>query len=142
MKLKELLKPEYENIVIQCHNDPDADAIASGYGVYLYLKEHGRNVRLIYGGKFAIQKPNLLLLLEKPFQIPVEYVTSLEEPDLLLTIDCQHGERNVQDFQAKAYAVIDHHKVSKPENLPPLREIRDSYGACSTIVWDMLTEAG
>ena len=44
MKLKELLKPEYENIVIQCHNDPDADAIASGYGVYLYLKEHGRNV--------------------------------------------------------------------------------------------------
>ena len=30
MKLKELLKPEYENIVIQCHNDPDADAIASG----------------------------------------------------------------------------------------------------------------
>lgn len=142
MKLEELLKPEYENIVIQCHNDPDADAIASGYGIFLYLKDHGRNVRLVYGGKSAIQKPNLLLLLEKPFRIPIEYVTSLEEPDLLLYIDCQHGERNVQDFQAKAYAVIDHHKVSKPENLPSLQEIRDSYGACSTIVWDMLTEAG
>lgn len=33
MKLKELL--HYDNIVIQCHDNPDADAIASGYGLYV-----------------------------------------------------------------------------------------------------------
>ena len=30
MKLRELLN--YNRIVIQCHDNPDADAIASGYG--------------------------------------------------------------------------------------------------------------
>ena len=38
MRLRELL--DYKNIVIQCHDNPDADAIASGFGIYLYLKEN------------------------------------------------------------------------------------------------------
>ena len=58
MRLKELL--EYTEIVVQCHNNPDADAIASGFGVYTYLKKHGKNVRLIYSGKNRIQKANLV----------------------------------------------------------------------------------
>lgn len=142
MKLSELLKPEYKDIVIQCHNNPDADAMVSGYGILLYLQEHGRNVRLVYGGKAAIQKPNLLLLMENPFSIPIEHVDSIEEPDLLLTVDCQPGEKNVQHFSGKAQAVIDHHKVSRPQELPELSEIRESYGACATIVWSMLEEEG
>ena len=36
MKLSEL--NQYEKITIQTHNDPDADAIASGYGLYCYFK--------------------------------------------------------------------------------------------------------
>ena len=55
MRLSELLKAE--SIVIQCHDNPDADALASGYGVYAYLKAHGKeNVRLVYGGKELIRK--------------------------------------------------------------------------------------
>ena len=34
--LNQLLK--YKNICIQCHNSPDADALAAAYGVYTYLK--------------------------------------------------------------------------------------------------------
>ena len=40
MRLRELLT--YDNIVVQCHDNPDADAIASGFGVYLYLKNQGK----------------------------------------------------------------------------------------------------
>ena len=40
MKLRDLLN--YDNIVVQCHDNPDADSIASGYGVYTYLKEQGK----------------------------------------------------------------------------------------------------
>ncbi len=139
MHLNELLP--YATIAIQCHNNPDADALASGYGIYLYLKEHGKNVRLIYGGPSVIQKSNLVLLIEK-CQIPIEYVKELDPPDLLLTVDCQYGQGNVFPFSGKTVGVIDHHQVSAPENLPPLQEIHSNYGSCSTVVYQMLTAAG
>ncbi|NBJ91124.1 DHH family phosphoesterase [Parablautia muri] len=139
MNLKELL--QFDNIVIQCHDNPDADAIASGYALFVYLRARGRQVRLIYGGSQTIQKSNLVLMVEM-LDIPIEYVRSLvEEPELLLTVDCQYGEKNVQSFPARKVAVIDHHKM-RPEDLPAMREVRDNYGACATIVWDMLCEEG
>ena len=39
MKLYELL--EYNDIVIQCHDNPDADALSSGYALYWYLQNMG-----------------------------------------------------------------------------------------------------
>ena len=138
MKLSELL--QFNHIVIQCHDNPDADAIASGYGIYSYLQSHGRQVRLIYGGREPIRKSNLILMVET-LDIPVEYVRELEGPELLLTVDCRYGEKNVQRFPAETTAVIDHHKAHG-EELPAMREIRDNYGACATVVWDMLCEEG
>ncbi len=38
--------------------------------------------------------------------------------------------------------VIDHHPVKNPEKLPALHEVRSSYGACATVVWQMLLQAG
>lgn len=139
MRLEELLG--YGSIVIQCHNDPDADAIASGYGLYLYFSSKGKDVRLVYGGRAAIQKSNLSLLV-KTYGIPIEYVTELEEPDLLITVDCQYGQGNVYPFSGKTVAVIDHHQVTNLEKLPALQEIHSNYGACATLVWQMLMEAG
>lgn len=139
MKLEELL--QFDRIIIQCHDNPDADAIASGYGILTYLRSHGKDARLIYSGYGPIQKSNLVLMVET-LHIPVEYVQDLKEiPDLLLTVDCQYGEKNVRQFPAKAVAVIDHHKA-RPELLPALREVRDNYGACAVVVWDMLCTAG
>lgn len=138
MKAEQLL--QFKDIVIQCHNDPDADAIASGYGIYLYLQEHGIKARLIYGGKNAIQKSNLALMV-KHLEIPIEHMETLEkEPELLLLVDCQYKEKNVQEFTGKTIAVIDHHKA-KTADLPDLRDVRDNYGSCATIVWDMLCQS-
>lgn len=133
MNLSELLK--YDNIVIQCHDNPDADAIASGWGLYIYFKMKNKQVRFIYGGKFALQKPNLILM-KNTYEIPIEYVTELDKPELLLTVDCQYGEGNIQKFEADNVAVIDHHRISKA--LPELSEVRSNLGSCSTLVWDML----
>ena len=139
MKLSDLLG--YKTMVIQAHDNPDADAIASGYGLWLYFRLKGKKVRLIYGGSRPIQKSNLVLMVEK-LQIPIEHVEALhQEPDLLLTVDCQYGERNVQRFSGKTIAVIDHH-VAAAGKLPELSEVRSSYGACATIVWDLLKEEG
>lgn len=137
MQLRNLL--EFDNIVIQCHDNPDADAIASGFGVYRYFKNHGKKVRFIYGGRFKIQKSNLALMVSE-LNIPIEYMTKLEEPELLVTVDCQYGEGNVAHFPAKNVAVIDHHRVSK--DLPALSEVRSNLGACATVVRELLRNEG
>ena len=139
MKLSDLGK--YDNIIIQGHDNPDADAVASAYGLYLYFLSCGKKVRMIYGGKSEIRKSNLVLMLEK-LDLPFEYVTELNEvPDLLLTVDCQYGEKNVQRFEGKTVAIIDHH-MARQDKYTELSEIRDNYGACASIVWDMLKAEG
>lgn len=137
MRLNEFLN--YSSVVIQTHDNPDADALASGWGIYLYLTSHNIPVRFIYGGKFVLQKPNLVLMRDT-YHIPIEYVTELEEPELLITVDCQYGEGNVYPFPAKNVAVIDHHRVSK--QLPNNNEVRSNLGSCSTLVWDLLNKEG
>jgi len=139
MKLSDLLS--FREIVIQGHDNPDADAIASGYGLWLYFRLKGKKVRFVYGGSRPIQKSNLVLMVEK-LHVPIEHTERLDhEPELLLTVDCQYGEKNVQKFAAKNVAVVDHH-VAREWDLPKLSEIRCSYGSCSTVVWDMLKDEG
>ncbi len=134
MKLSSLLK--YNSIVIQCHDNPDADAICSGYVLYRYFKSHDKKVRFVYSGNFEISKSNLVYLIKK-LHIPIEYVTSLKtKPDLLLMTDCQYGEGNVKKFPAKDIAVIDHHQVSA--NLPGQNEVRSNLGSSCTVIWYLL----
>lgn len=137
MKLKELLS--YNDIVIQCHDNPDADAIASGWALYSYFKSKDKKVRFVYSGKFPISKSNLVIMKDS-FNIPVEYVKSIEKPELLLTADCQYGEGNVTGLEGDTVAVIDHHQISGP--LPELSEVRSNIGSCSTVVWKMLKDEG
>jgi len=128
---------EFNEFVIQTHDNPDADAIASGYGLYRYFECNGKKVRLIYGGKHRIQKSNLVLMTEQ-LEIPIEYVTEMQsEPEMLITVDCQYGERNVQKFSAQHIAIIDHH-MARRHKTSEFTEIRENYGSCSTIIWDML----
>ena len=62
MKLSDLL--QFDNIIVQCHDNPDADALASGFGVYEYLRMNGKSPRLVYGGKNIIHKSNLVLMVD------------------------------------------------------------------------------
>jgi len=137
VSLKELCK--YENIVIQCHDNPDADAIASGYALWTYFMSQGKETKFVYGGRFAIQKSNLVLMVDT-LKIPISYVKELDKPNLLITVDCQYGESNVTMFEADEIAVIDHHQVSR--KLPAISEVRSNYGACSTIMWELLSKEG
>ena len=95
MKLRELL--EFNQIIVQCHDNPDADAIASGYALYRYLKDNGKDVRLVYCGRNVIRKSNLVIMV-KELEIPIEHIRNVEKEnpaELLVTVDCQYGEGNV-----------------------------------------------
>ncbi|MCR5418838.1 MAG: DHH family phosphoesterase [Lachnospiraceae bacterium] len=138
MKLKELLV--FDDIVIQCHDNPDADALSSGYALWWYLNRMGKRPRFIYRGRNMLTKSNLLIMKEE-LKVPVHYEPDFdEEAELLVTVDCQYGQRNVTAAKAKNIAVIDHHQTTVM--LPPLSEVRSSMGSCATILWDMIREEG
>ncbi len=137
LSLNDLLK--YSDIVIQCHDNPDADALACGYALQWYFKQMGKDVPFVYGGRAPVTKSNLLLMIEH-LDIDVRYVTEIRKPELLVTVDCQYGESNVTHFDADEIAVIDHHQVVG--NLPEFSDVRSGYGACATILYELLCAEG
>ena len=56
MKLSELLA--YDSVIIQCHNDPDADSIASGFALLTWFREKGKDARQDHRARATISKPN------------------------------------------------------------------------------------
>ena len=138
MELKELLK--YDDIVIQCHDNPDADALSSGYALYWYFKHFGKNVRFIYRGRNPVNKSNLRIMIDE-LNVPVSYEPDFsEKPTLLITVDCQYGQKNVTTTEASNVAVIDHHNFVTEPDCP--FEIRNKLGSCATLVWDMMKNEG
>lgn len=137
MNLKNLHK--YNNIAVQIHDNPDADAVGSGYAVYCYFLSLGKDVRLIYSGRNKITKSNILLMISS-LEIPLEYVTELDAPELLITVDCQYGEGNVTKFEAENVAIIDHHRTDRKSD--EMSEIRGNLISCATVCYSLLSEAG
>ena len=138
MRLNELLK--YSDIVVQCHDNPDADALASGYALWWYFQKMGKDALFIYRGRNRIQKSNLRIMIDR-LDIPVSYEPDWSSvPELLVTVDCQYGQKNVTRTKAENVAVIDHHQVI--DELPELSEVRVGQGSCATILWDMIRAEG
>ena len=137
MMLDELLG--YDHVTIQCHDNPDADAIASGYGLYCFFRDKGKDTRLLYSGRNKVRKANLMLMVEK-LHIPLEYQPQMEDTvdGLLITVDCQYGAGNVTKIPAEEIAVIDHHplEVICTERM----RLQPNMGSCATLVWKMLQE--
>ena len=130
----------FNSITIQCHDNPDPDALAAAFGLYKFFLDKGRDVRIIYSGSYKIKKSNLLLMIRE-LEIPVSYYSpeSGRIDGLLLTADCQYGQGNVTKLDADELAVIDHHNGTCSLDL---KEIHPELGSCSTLVWKLLTDEG
>lgn len=129
----------YKNICIQCHNNPDSDAIASAYAVYRYLQSHNIEASIVYGGSEKIKKSGLKMLV-KECGIPISHERSIEGYDLLVIVDGQYGAGNVEKLQADKIMIIDHHIQVVEDSEDYL--IRPEYQSCSTLLWELLEEEG
>ena len=96
-------------IVIKCRDNPDADAIASAFAVYVFLTSGGGRAEIVYYGRFPITKPNLLEMIQK-LDIPIEFTN-----DASLDSRCGEGV-----------------------TLYDMGLIEHSLGSCSTLIWDLL----
>lgn len=127
-------------VVVQAHDFPDHDAVATAYALSELLKRQGRTVHLAYGG--SIQSDSLRDAIEN-LEIGIHPVRELElQGDAqVIVVDGFAGNSNMTGMPGRIVGVIDHHPPPYPADCSFV-DIRDEYGACSTILYDYYRGAG
>ncbi len=122
------------DIVVQAHDFPDHDAVASAFALTHLLKVNGLAPRLCYGGD--VQSTSLteaISMLEIP--IAASRDVPMDDQSQIIVVDGFIGNRNVAGLPGEVVAVIDHHS-------PPIEpdckywDIRPNYGSCCTILYE------
>ncbi len=137
-KLVEILKGH--KVYIQTHNYPDPDAMASGLGLQVFLKQHGVESTMCYDGK--IEKLSTKRMLDVfQFEIyNIEDISDMSATDYIVTVDAQKFNANITDFIGDEVACIDHH----PTFIQCEYQYKDIrlVGACATLVAQYFKESG
>jgi nanoRNase/pAp phosphatase (c-di-AMP/oligoRNAs hydrolase) len=134
----------HDSLLIVTHDNPDPDAIASGWGVLTLVRECLKvPARLVAGGAVVRAENRRMIELLQP---PVEFVTSIEPPPggAVVLVDCVPTAANHMfgNQAVKPVAVIDHHQPDGPRFRVPYRDIRPHVAATSTIAGEYLRELG
>lgn len=137
MRLVELLKGH--KVYLQTHNYPDPDALASAYGIQVFLRAHEVESTICYAGN--IEKNSTKRMIDE-FGIEALHIDELEdmkESDYIVTIDAQKHNSNITDFPGDEVACVDHH----PTIVPYFYQYSDIRicGACSSIVADYFRQS-
>ena len=132
------LKPR--RAFIQTHNFPDADAIASAFGMQTLLSAFGVKATIIYVGK--IDKFNTRQMIESlGIELILAEDAGLLESDAIVLVDSQKYNSNILDCTGDEIACIDHHQIFHELNYL-FHDVRPGVGACSSIVASYFIEQG
>ncbi len=127
-------------VVVQAHDFPDHDAVATGFALAELLKRRQFSVSLCYGG--GIQSESLRDAISA-LEIEISSIKAIEvnRGAQLIVVDGFAGNSNMTGMDAVLVGVIDHH-------VPPwdpdcaFADIRSDYGSCSTILYEYYREVG
>jgi nanoRNase/pAp phosphatase (c-di-AMP/oligoRNAs hydrolase) len=121
-------------LVILTHDNPDPDAIASGWALMRVARKiHRMRVDLAYGGIIGRGENRALLeVLRVPLR-PLETL-DLSTYDAVALVDCQPGTGNNALPAGHAPTVVfDHHPLRRLTRSVPFYDVREDYGATATI---------
>ena len=122
------------DVVIQAHDFPDHDAVASAYALSSLLEINEVPSILCYGGEI---QSNSLSEAIKLLQIPIAASSAVEirENAQIVVVDGFLGNSNIAGLPGEVLGVIDHHS---PPSEPDCKywDIREHYGSCSTILYE------
>ncbi len=121
-------------VVIQAHDFPDHDAVASAYALASLLANNGIASILCYGGEIQSNSLGEAINL---LQIPITSSSNVKisENAQILVVDGFLGNSNMAGLPGEIVGVIDHHS---PPSEPDCKywDIREHYGSCSTILYE------
>jgi nanoRNase/pAp phosphatase (c-di-AMP/oligoRNAs hydrolase) len=128
-----------KSVIIQAHDYPDYDALASGFSLLYLLETFGVCCKLCYSGEvqgFTVEDTISNL------KIPAVPASSLEidEDSQIILVDGIIGNKNVTSLTDVLTGIIDHHHP--PQKIPecPFIDIRPDFGSCSTIIYQYYLE--
>ena len=129
-------------LLVLTHNNPDPDALASAEGLrYLFQKKWGMRVRAAYGGTIGRAENKTMVRLLRLRVKPVEKMKIKAFKSFAL-VDTQPGTgNNSLPRWAKPTVVVDHHPRRRGFSAPCV-DVREEYGATSTIITEYLQETG
>lgn len=133
---------DYREVLVVMHDNPDPDAIATGWAVLSLIEERLKiPVRLIGGGAIVRAENKHMVDLLSP---PLELVGRLEVEDDTATIlvDCGIGTTNHLGTRSgiQPVGVVDHHLHDKDESDLPFADIRTDAAASASIAAGYLRE--
>ncbi len=124
----------FQQVLIVMHDNPDPDAIATGWAIHRLVSERcGLPVRLIAGGEIVRAENRHMVELLHP---PIELVEQLDCPPdaAIVLVDCGVGATHhlLCGEHTWPTAVIDHHESSSSDDLR-FSDIRPHLAASATI---------
>ncbi len=141
-RLLDLLRP-YDSVVILMHDNPDPDAIASGWAIMQIIQQRlALPVRLVGGGAIVRAENRFMVQALRP---PLELIGSVPQKGrtAVVLVDCSAQARNFLSCQAEGVrivAVIDHHRQLDTAIKLPFQDIRPNVAASATIASSYLRE--
>lgn len=145
------------DISIICHDQPDPDCLASAFAIQTLAQSKGKNAVIYYGGEIPYTQNSVMMNVLNISAIKLEVDEDNEEEStqqikdnikkscvIVVDTSANFGKENntgVFNFlekDRKPDVVIDHHTINPSIDCPMY--INKQYGACSTILLEMLTE--
>jgi nanoRNase/pAp phosphatase (c-di-AMP/oligoRNAs hydrolase) len=121
-------------VVIQTHDFPDHDAMASAFALGWLLERFGFSPKLLYRG---IIRSYSLWSMVSELAIPITRVTDTVGEEWqhapCIVVDGNPTNTNARQVTDHLFGVIDHHGNAETPDCPFV-DIRPEYGSCSTII--------
>lgn len=133
----------YERVLVVMHDNPDPDAIASGWGIeaLVHAKLQDVPVRVVGGGAIVRAENRHMVDLLRP---PIELVdkVSVDDKTAAILVDCGAEATNqlLARLGIRPVAIIDHHMSGPPKIRPKFSDIRPDIAASATITASYLRE--
>ncbi len=132
----------YERVLVVMHDNPDPDAIASGWGVQVLIQEKLKKPVSVVGGGAIVRAENRHMV--ELLHPPIELVDDVQVDDRTATIlvDCGAEATNhlLTRKGIKPVAIIDHHINESSNSDTPFTDIRPAVAASATITASYLQE--
>jgi len=139
--LTDIVASSGERVLIQMHNSPDPDSIASAYGLQYLLEQGSINADICYRGEIEKYSTSRMVELLGIRLRNINDIHDMTEKDYIILVDSQKGNSNITDFIGDEIASIDHHPIfQKIDYL--FEDIRPQVGACSSIIAEYFKENG
>lgn len=133
---------DYERVLVIMHDNPDPDAIASGWGIEVLIAERlGKPVRVVGGGAVVrAENRHMIELLEPPIELVDD--VSVDDATATILVDCGIEATNhlLTRKGIDPVAMIDHHVSRTPSVRAPYEDVRADVAASATITASYLRE--